>query len=375
MARKTNEELEAIKKKYNVSQLWSFSRYNTYKTDPYTYYLKYIKKIPEDRNDSAYAPSGALIHEIIENLYQGKITYEQMIEEYENGLFNLNLAELKYDRSDEDKNKKIADKYEYCIKHFFKNHIPIKKKVDIERFVLINLNVALFQGYIDALYHEDGIYKILDWKSSTIYTGDKIIKEGKQLILYAEALRQLGIPLDKIKAYWNFLKYVTVESPQANGKMATRNIERNEIGNKLASSIKMWLKKSKYEEADIESYLSTVSLTNSIDCLPEEVKSKYIIKDCLVEVPLSEKIINDLKKEITQTIIEISKKEMEYAKTQDDEVWYEEVNDKNSYFFTVLSSYSTKHHRPFREYMENRELFINKESENEDDDLNWLKDL
>ena len=375
--RKTQEELEIIKKKFNVSQIYSWSKYHTYKQDPYTYLLKYIKKIKEDRTDSFYAPSGGLTHQILQDFYEHKITYDQMIEGYESGLLELNLMGLKYDRSDEGKNQKIAEKYETCIRHFFKNHIPIKSKVDNERFVTILVKPFLFQGYCDAIYFEDGFYKIIDWKSATIYKGGKILSESGQLCLYAEALRQLGVPLEKIKAYWNFLKYVTIESPQANGKTSVRHIERNEIGNKLSSSIKMWMKKAKYNENDIDSYLSLVSLTNSIDCLPDDIKSLYKISDCYIEVPLSEEIIDNLKKDIVETLIEINKKELEYLQTNDDNVFYQEVNDQNSYFHTVLGGYSVKYHRPLREYLESRAMFkTTGDSKVEtEEDFSWLAEL
>jgi hypothetical protein len=375
MMRKTYEELEKIKKKYKVSDIYSWSKYNTYKTDKYSYFLKYILKIKEDKNDSLYAPSGSCVHQILQDYYEHKIKYEEMLERYESGLLEFNLLGLKYDRSDEEKNKKIADKYECCIRHFLQNHVPIKQKVDNERFVLIHVKPFLFQGFIDAIYLEDGIYKIIDFKTSTIYTGSKILKEGGQLILYTEALRQLGVPLNKIKAYWNFLKYVTVESPQANGKISTRHIERNEIGNKLASSVKMWLKKNKYSQEDIDSYVSTMCLTNSLDCLPKEVGELYTIGDCYVEVPITEEIIDNLKNEIVETLIEINKKELEYSKTKDDNIFWQDVDDSNSFFHTVLGGYSTKHHRPLREYLESREMFKQEQNEEEDENLDWLNEL
>ena len=72
--RKTKEELNAICKKYNVPFMWSWSRYNTYKTDHYSYFLKYVKNIKEDRRDSIYAVSGGYCHDIIEKYYNGTIT-------------------------------------------------------------------------------------------------------------------------------------------------------------------------------------------------------------------------------------------------------------------------------------------------------------
>ena len=84
--RKTYEELEQIKKENNVETLWSWSRINTYKSDPYGYYLKYIRKTKEDRQDSIYTISGSVCHDILEKYYNDKIKQEDMIDEYEDSL-------------------------------------------------------------------------------------------------------------------------------------------------------------------------------------------------------------------------------------------------------------------------------------------------
>jgi hypothetical protein len=287
------------------------------------------------------------------------------------------LAELKYDRTNEDKNKNIAEKYEYCVRHFFQNHQPICKKVEIERFITVKVGSFHFQGYVDFIFKDSGKFHIVDWKTSSIYTGKKILKEQGQLLLYSEALRQLGIPLENIVAKWCFLKYVTIEVPQANGKIAIRQIERNEIGSKLAANIKMWMKKASYSETKIEDYISAAELTNNLDCLPEDIKSKYKISDCYIEIDLSEENVENLKQDIIETLIEINAKEMEYLKTKDENVFWSEVGDDVSYYFANLSGYSRKIHKPYNEYLESRE---SRRSEQDrgvdgDDDLSWLQDL
>jgi RecB family exonuclease len=375
--RKTFEELEAIKKKLNCHTLYSWSRYKTYKTCNYEYFLKYVKRVKEDRHDSIYGISGNVCHNVLEKFYGKEIEYDQMLDAYENELLTMNLADLKYDRTDEEKNKKIAEKYEACIRHFFQHHQIINKKVEIERFITVKVGSFYLQGYVDFMFKEGNKFQILDWKTSTIYTGKKILAEQGQLVLYSEALRQLGVPLENIVAKWCFLKYLTVEVPQANGKIAVRNIERNDIGNSLASNLKMWLKKAKYSEDDIDSYISTVILTNSLDCLPDDIKSKYKISDCFVEIELSEEIIDDLKKDIVETLIEINKKEMEYLKTEDENVFWSDVTNENSYYFATLSGYSANLHKPYKEYLDARDMFKNKKEKetDEDDDLSWLNEL
>jgi len=83
VARKTGEELEKLKKKYNVHQLWSWSRYNCYKNSIFEFYLKYIAKIKEDRDDGIYGVSGNACHGILEKFYSKEIAYEDMLQEYE----------------------------------------------------------------------------------------------------------------------------------------------------------------------------------------------------------------------------------------------------------------------------------------------------
>lgn len=377
MARKSKQELEKLKQKYNVNELWSWSKYNTYKTDKYGYFLKYIKKIKEDRKDGIYAISGGIAHEIIEDYYEKNISNEEMLKKYEDKLFEFNLAELKYDRTDEEKNEKIANKYEACLKHFFKHHIKIDSKVQIEKFLSISIDKFLFQAYLDAVHVEvrDNIKKIIitDWKTSSLYVGEKINKEMGQLVLYAEGIRQkLNIPIENIVARWNFLKYVEVEYTQAKGDIKTRIILRNEIASKLTSNIKMWLKKGSYSEKNIELYLDKINNTNSLDCLPKEILSKFKINDCYVEIPLSEEVINNLKNDIKSTIIEIKKRELEYSKSKNEHVFWQEISDKDSYFFANLSGYSRKLHKPYDEYLKNKDMF---KDEVEEDDNEWLKEL
>ena len=82
MARLSYEEIENIKKKYDVDRLWSWSRMNTYMTSKFEYLLKYILKSKEDRCDSCYTTLGTICHDTLEKFYEGKIKYEDMIDNY-----------------------------------------------------------------------------------------------------------------------------------------------------------------------------------------------------------------------------------------------------------------------------------------------------
>lgn len=378
--------MEQIKKQFGVPELYSWSKYNTYKTSPYEYFLKYVvkPKVKEDREDSAYAPYGSTAHDILEKFYLKKIKYEDMLPMFEDALFTLELGGLKFDRTNTEKNKSISDKYSFDMKHFFKNHKAIEKNVDIERFLVIKIGNYIFQGYADLVKKDDdGNFIIQDWKSSSIYTGAKIAKESGQLILYAEGLHQLGVPLEKIKSCWNFLKYCTVTVEQANGKTVDRNIERIKIGESLKSNATMWLKKCGCEES-LDEYIELLEQTNSIECLPADVQSKYKVSDCYVFIPLSQEIIDSLKLKIIDTLQDIKSKEVEYHKTLNERLFWDEDVAKESFYFTNLCGYSARLHKPYGEYLDK----LKAEKENKDNvfcgigsdtiaesDLSWLNEI
>lgn len=388
MARKTKNELDIIKKQYNVSKLWSFSRINQWLTDKYTYFLKYIEHITPDRDDGIYGTSGGRCHDIMEKFYDKEdtavVSNADMLAEYEDALIEFDLLELKYNKSDEDANLKIANKYEACVKHFFLNHIPIKSdNINIEDFILIKVGKQLFQGYVDFWHTEKNIdenekekdiYIITDWKTSTIYTGEKILKEGRQLLLYALGMSQLkNIKLSDIKIRWNFMKYASVTYPQANGALKTRSVERHVLIEKIKSPLKMWLMKKGYED-ELDYYLDSAIDENNLNILPQEVKELFVIEDCYVYIPIDNSTINELKKTLLETIVDIEKNTLEYETNQDDSIFYQEVNDKNSYYFNNLCEFSTRYHKPYKEYIDNLKLFIDDDTEDEED-TSWMDDL
>ena len=377
MARKTKEELKEICKQLNVDTLDSWSKYHCYKQDRWEAFLKYVLHEKEDRTNGIYAVSGGYCHDIIEKFYKDEIKYEDMIELYEDSLLTMNIAELKYDRNDSEKNEKIANKYENCIRHFFMNHDVIKQPHRIEHFIIIRISEDIvLQGYIDFLFTEkyqdkDGNEKtrirIVDWKTSTKYTGQKIDAECGQLVIYVEGIRQaLGIPLEDIICEWNFLKYVTVTYEQKNGTLKNRHIERNSIGESLVNTAKMWLKHFGYED-NIETYVDTMILDNTIDCLPKEVREKFIVKDCYVEVPLTEEKIEALKVDIVDVIHDFRRREAEYKVTKDEMLFWQDVTEADAYRLATLSGYSRKLHKPYDAYLKEQEMFQNN-TDNEEND-------
>jgi hypothetical protein len=358
MARKTYEELKKIMEQENVSRIWSWSKFNCFKTSPFEYYLKYIKHAEEDRQDCIYTSTGSLAHDIIEKFYTSKIKYEDMIVDFEDGWVTLyNIAQLKFDRNNEEKNNSIGEKYYLNLKHFFENHTVLKYKPILEQFVKVKIGSHLFHGYLDCCFKDDDdVYHIIDWKTSTVYKGDKAKKECGQLIMYLLALVEAGVPIDKIKIAWNFLKYCTVQYEQANGEVKTRDIERFELGEKLQANLKVWLKKLGYKD-QMDEYLKMVVDTNGIECLPEDVQAKYKISDCYVYVDVTEDLINYWKDDVVTTIKDIALREKDYEETNSENVWWDtdESVKAQSYYFSTLCGYSGNLHKPYGEYLKRLE--------------------
>lgn len=375
--------VNALKQKYNVSKIWSWSRYNSYKTDPYGYLLKYILKERETK-ESIYGVSGGVCHDIIERFYKNELKYEDMIEEYETKLLEMNLSELKYNRSNSDANEKIADKYEDNIRLFFKNHIPIVSKVLTEQTAVIKVGKSIFQGYIDFIHKDElGNFIITDWKTSTRYTGKKIDKEKGQLVLYAESLIQAGIPVDKIKIRWNFLKYCEIEydlkgidkETKLNKTKTTIGL-RNEWISKIKTNLSMWLKEAGYDELEIEDMIMTAIENNNLDNIPIEISNRYKVRDCYVYIPLNQEVIDELKDDMIQTLAEILRNELEYnkliqnnEKEKAEKLFWTEIDQSNEFYFYNLCGYSVNQHKPFKEYLDNARMFVNDEYKDNTDGL------
>lgn len=360
--RLTNEQLKEVMKKYGVNELYSWSKINCFMTSPYEYLLKYILHKNEDVDNCAYAPMGGICHSIIERLYENQITYQDMVEEFDDGWITaIEIADLKFDRNDVVKNNNIKEKYKENLYHFFKTHNMIQSNVAIEKFVAAKIDKWVLQGYVDAIYKDDdGYYNIIDWKTSTKYSGKTAEEKCGQLIVYAIGLNQQGIPMDKIKICWNFLKYVSIQYQQKNGTVKTREVERCRIGESLQSNAKMWLKAGGY---DVDEYLKLLLDTNSIECLPNDVKEKYVISDCYVYVPLTDKLIDKWITEISTTLKDIMLREEDYKETENDKVFWdtEESVKAQSYYFSTLCAYSPNLHLPYKAYLDKMEAAKNDE--------------
>ena len=353
--RLTSEQLQEVMKKNGVDRIYSWSKIDTFINSPYEYFLKYVLHKKEDIANSAYPVLGGICHSIIEDYYNQKIEYMDMEESFEDGWTTaIDIADLKFDRNDTAKNESIKNKYKENLIHFFENHIPVGRNLALEKFVAVKIGNYLIQGYIDAIYKDDyGVFHIIDWKTSTQYKGNALNEKCGQLVVYAIALHEAGIPWDKLKICWNFLKYCNIEYQQKNGVTKTRSVERSKIGESLQSNAKIWLKECGYAD-QIDDYLKELLDTNDINVLPDDVKAKYIITDCYVYPEITQKLIEKWENTIISTIADIEAREKDYEETHNEKIFWdsEESVKAQSYYFANLCGYSGYLHKPYQQYLE-----------------------
>lgn len=392
--RLTYEELEKVKQKYGVNQLWSFSKFDTYRTSKFEWMLKYLQKKPENNEkQSAYGSLGNAAHSCLEAYYNNELKYEDLAEEFDDAFTtNIEIAGLCFDRSDSTKNENIKNKYYKDVMHYFANFNPIQNKTVMEQFLTIKItDDIVFQGYADCMHKDsDGNYIITDFKTSSRYSAKSLREHSAQLVLYCEGLRQMGIPKEKIKCCFSFLKYVDIDCEQVNGKIKTRSIERHEIGESLQASCKVWLKKLGYENNLVE-YLDELAQTNDIKCLPEDVQAKYVIRDAETYIEDIWGFYEELKKEIIETVTEINEKTEQYNILKDTDLeeaeklfWDDDESLKaQAYYYNNLSGYSIPTLKPYKCYLDrinaekNGNIFGSKpkSTTEEEEDMSWLADL
>lgn len=161
---------------------WSYSRISTFDTCPYKFYLKYIE--PQTSRPMFFSEYGSFMHQLLEQLYSGKITSQQAQYTYV-----TRFASSVAGRSPSD--NVFADYFKQgleCLKSF---EAPNGTVLDTERFVRFKIDDLSFIGYIDMLLKTDSGYEIWDHKSHNLKPRSKRKTPTKTDAELDEYLRQL----------------------------------------------------------------------------------------------------------------------------------------------------------------------------------------
>lgn len=376
-------KLEVLKKEYNVDKIFSWSEIELFSQDLYSYFLKKIKNVKSDKTDnSPYLELGGLCHDLLEQYYKDEIKYQDLAIKFKNRWDELELMGLKFNENDEVMNAKIAIRYNNNIINYFKNFIPLSGKNQLELPLHANINGNIFLGYADCVnkktdQNNNSMFHLIDFKTSTIYKGETVDEKAKQLILYAIAIHQMyKIPYEKIRVSWNFLKYVSVSIKQINGNWKISNIERCSLGEKLTSYIKKFMKKEGFAAEEIENVCDKLIISNNIDAIPKEIRDRFIIDDCYINININEEVEDKFFEEVSSLCDKIKNYVKDYKLNSNEDIFFQEINKNDEYYYYNLCDYTRKLHKPFNKYLKQKELEEKeKEEENYVDFTDDLVDL
>ncbi|MCM3109902.1 PD-(D/E)XK nuclease family protein [Lederbergia lenta] len=296
-------------------KIYSFSKLSTMNTCEYEYWNTYIDK--KKGKDNVYSIIGGSLHDSIENIYNGSSDKSTMVNKFHDQLIELELLNIKFP------NQKIKDSYVADVGHFVKNFKPIDSKFVLEKHIVFPLNDDIvLQGYLDAIQpSEKGkpFVNIIDWKTSSKFSGKKLNEAGRQLLMYKLALESTtSLKVDKIM--WFMIKYLYVSWRLKNGKIKKKMCNRGKWVKEMRNTLEKDLIKLNIDQFELDILLDNAIKNNNIDDLPEEVKSKYILEDCFVEYEATEEKIEELKEYVISTVNNIESKGIDSIEWQPVEI-------------------------------------------------------
>ena len=209
--------------------LWSYSRLSKFHSCKYEYYLQYIAKNRNGRNN-VYAVLGDIVHQCLEGFIKGEYNREQMLQKFETIYSSTKIPTLNQTVLLQFPSEKIEKTYIECIRIFLKNYIPAKAdKILLEEFLWHlfggNQKIAV-QGYADCIlcFNEDNTVIIDDFKTSTKFNKDDLLEKGRQLVMYAYMYqKRTGISVKMVR--WLMLKYWEVSFPTVLKQLKDKSVK------------------------------------------------------------------------------------------------------------------------------------------------------
>ena len=303
MERITPEIVEHLKEEGHT--VYSFSRLETINQCRYQAKLQYLDKVKS--MDNVYSILGGKIHDVLEDIINNKATKEDLLIALNDELEMLELLGLDFPKDSKGGNS-IRESWIYDMKHFCNSYEKPDGKFETETFCLFKTPKEHYvQGYIDLIKHnDDDTIDIIDYKTSTIYSGKDIADHGRQLIIYALGKQQEGFKVNRIG--WNFLKYCSVEyygkktAKSKKEELINKIVERRKIADTLTPQVTYTMSTLGYDETDISLYIMQFKETNNFSVLPPEVADRFKISQAIVYYDLSEENIKDCIKYVDKTI-------------------------------------------------------------------------
>ena len=253
--------------------IYSISRLNTIHQCEYQAYLNYI--LGEKQKPNIWACAGGIIHDRLEDIVHGRGSNKELRQAIDEELENFSLLDIDFP-VDKNGNPTIRNNWIANMSRFADEFKLEDGNYETEQLVIFPVNEqAVMQGYIDVIKHnDDDSVDILDWKTSSQFTGDHLIEAGRQLCLYAMALEIEGIKVNAVK--WVMLKYYEASWVQKNGKTKTKVGEWRNLAKDLESVVEKKLIDEGRDEFDIALMLDEMKKNNTV---PDFITVKPYVRE------------------------------------------------------------------------------------------------
>lgn len=338
--------------------IFSYSKLGSFKECPHQYHLTYHKKLEGKENIYSYA--GSKVHETLEDIYHGKADRIAMESVLNDIISDIDILDLRFP------NDKIKDKWIADMVHYAKNFQVIGGEEFIieEPFIFEISDGIWLRGFIDnQKIDSDGRRYIIDWKTSSKFSGKKLKESGRQLVIYKMAKESEGG--DIYKTGWGMLKYVNFCFTQKNGRIKKKMCNRSTWASECENYIVKFLDEEGYDEFDAHITVDELLESGNIDVLPEEVQKRFWLEDCYVWYDVMEKDEQEVVDYVTDICQSIASKDPEK-----EEDWpAKKIDNQSSFFCTFLCSHGgkTRNCEYYQRWLEDQSF---QKDDDEDDD--WL---
>ena len=277
--READERIEQLKKDgaifYSISKADSISTC-LYKT--FLAYIEYAKSIP-----NIYSIMGSKVHDTLESIMKGQATKADLLPALKSELEDAQIFGFDFPK-DRMGGTSIRDNWIKNMTHFCENFIPPKGNFTTEELFIYHLGDNRYvRGYIDLVQHnKDGSLSIWDWKTSSQFSKETLLEHGRQLVMYALAKEAEGYTVKTTG--WIMLKYVEItfegklRKNSKNKTTISKVCDRHKIAQTLKPYIQQDLEDAGYDEIDTDLFLFQLMQSNSLDMLPNDIRTKYSIK-------------------------------------------------------------------------------------------------
>lgn len=165
-----------------MKEIFSFSKLDTFKNCPRSYYLTYIKKV--ERGNNVYGFLGGEFHECLEQLQKEEITKDEAISKFKDSIETAEMFDMEFPT------EKSKNSYIECLLEYLNDYekIPVKD-FKTEEYFEFEVEGVILRGYIDLFFVKDNDIYVIDYKTSSKFSKKDLIKKEKQLILYGLYLK------------------------------------------------------------------------------------------------------------------------------------------------------------------------------------------